>query len=122
MAEKGTNPNGIHDGHRERIFSGYLSVNAHELSDYKLLEMLLYSLIPRGDTCYIARGLLEKFGLLDAVLDADCAQLIEVNGIGEAAAARLCLLGELRKMMYDNLIEDPDDDSTDPTYSVEWVK
>lgn len=99
MAEKGTNPNGIHDGHRGRIFNKYFSVGLERLEEYEKLEILLYPIIPRGDTCYIARNLLERFGSIQAVLEADYTQLAAVEGVGEGLAAEMCLLNELGKMM-----------------------
>lgn len=105
MAERGTNPDGIHDGHRGRVFAKYRAVGANCLSDYERLEIMLYPIIPRGDTCYFALRLLEKFGSLKAILAADYTQLAEVEGIGESLAAELSLLSELSKMVYGDVID-----------------
>ena len=52
------------------------------------LELLLFYAIPRRDTNPIAHRLLDRFGSLSAVLEAEPALLTEVDGISEHS----CLL------------------------------
>lgn len=126
MAEKGTNPDGIHDGHRGRMFNKYFTLGPERLKEYERLEILLYPMIPRGDTCYIASGLLERFGSLQAVLAADYTQLAAVEGVGEGLAAEICLLNEFGKMMsaddmsmrIGRIVYNEDSDSV---YLREWI-
>lgn len=126
MAEKGTNPDGIHNGHRRRIFNKYLAIGIERLKEYEQLEIMLYPIIPRGDTCYIARNLLERFGSIEAVLDAEHTQLAAVEGVGDGLAAEMCLLSELCKMMNSDCISARMgkvvyNEESDSVYSREWI-
>jgi len=76
-------------GHRQRLRDRLLAGGADALADYELLEFLLYSAQPRGDTKPLAKALLKRFGSLPGVLSADPAALTAVDGVGDASAASL---------------------------------
>lgn len=61
-------------------------------NDHEVLELLLYYCIPRRDTNEIAHFLLEQFGSLNAVFEADPADLEAVAGVGEHSAILLTLV------------------------------
>ncbi len=61
-----------------------------------MLELLLTYAIPFKDTKPIAKDLLEKFGGLRAVLDAEIQELTNVSGIGESGAVLIKLVKELK--------------------------
>jgi DNA repair protein RadC len=93
-------------GHRERLRERFREAGTDALSDYELLELLLFRAQPRRDMKPIAKALLEKFGSFAEVIAAPEKRLAEVEGIGEAsvtelkivqAAARRLLHGQLRK-------------------------
>ncbi|MEM1106861.1 MAG: DNA repair protein RadC [Pseudomonadota bacterium] len=83
-------------GHRERLRGKLLTRGPGALDDYELLEALLFAFIPRRDVKPVAKDLLERFGSISAVLSAPRTDLVAVRGIGEAAAAYLCAVHELR--------------------------
>ena len=70
---------------RERLLTG----GAEALADYEVLEYLLFAAIRQGDTKPVAKALLNRFGSLSGVLNADPAALTQVDGIGETTAAAL---------------------------------
>ncbi len=74
-------------GHRERLRQRLISGDETALADYELLELLLCAFIPRRDVKPIAKDLINRFGGVSAVLAAPVKRLVEVNGIGETAAA-----------------------------------
>ncbi|ANU07740.1 RadC family protein [Paraurantiacibacter namhicola] len=78
-----------HTGHRARLRERLLSGGAEALADYEVLEYLLFAGNPRGDTKPAANALLERFGSLAGVLNADAGALQDVSGVGEAAAGAL---------------------------------
>jgi DNA repair protein RadC len=76
------------------------------LSDYELLELLLFRALPRRDVKPLAKTLLVKFGSFAEVIAAPESRLAEVKGLGDAgitelkivqAAASRLLRGALKK-------------------------
>ena len=76
-------------GHRQRLRDRLLTGGAEALADYEVLEYLLFGAFRQGDTKQLAKRLLERFGSLGNVLDADHGALAEVKGMGETSAAVL---------------------------------
>lgn len=91
----------LHGKHRNRMMSRLASTGGFGLDEPQVLEMLLYSVNTRCDTAPIALRLLERFGNLSAVLDADISELIEVKGIGEKSASMLKIV-QLASDFYNN--------------------
>jgi DNA repair protein RadC len=93
-------------GHRDRLRGRFREAGAEALSDYELLELLLFRALPRRDVKPLAKSLLEKFGSFAEVITAPAARLAEVKGLGDsgvtelkivqAAASRL-LRGQVKK-------------------------
>ena len=79
-------------GHRRRLRERFLATAGDGMPDYELLEILLGQAILRQDVKPIAKALVERFGSLAGALTADPAELLQVNGIGEAAATALKLV------------------------------
>ncbi len=76
------------------------------LSDYELLEAVLFRALPRRDVKPLAKTLIATFGSFAEVISAPEARLAEVKGMGEAsitelkivqAAASRLLRGEVKK-------------------------
>jgi DNA repair protein RadC len=85
-----------HDkGHRERLRARYRLSGEAGLQDYELLELLLTYAIPRRDTKLLAKKLLERFGTLTRVFEAEPEALEEIDGIGPQAATLLSLIRPL---------------------------
>lgn len=83
---------GIHDGHRERLRQQFNEFGLDTISDYGVLELLLFHALPRVDTNPIAHRLIDRFGSLEAVFSADIEELQKVQGIGENTAVLIKLL------------------------------
>ena len=73
-------------GHRERLRDRFRQAGPNALSDYELLELLLFRVIPQKDVKPLAKALLAKFGSFAEVIGAPEARLLEVDGVGEATA------------------------------------
>lgn len=56
------------------------------LEPHEVLEYMLYAFVPRKDTNPIAHKLIDKFGSLSQVFDADIESLMQVDGISEVSA------------------------------------
>ena len=86
-------PFGAED-HRARMRDRFVRFG-DAMDDYELLEMALFRALPRRDTRPIAKALLKAFGDLSGVLNAPMKRLSEIDGIGNAAAFELRLVGAL---------------------------
>jgi DNA repair protein RadC len=93
-------------GHRERLCERFREAGADALSDYELLEAVLFRALPRRDVKPLAKTLIATFGSFAEVIAAPRARLAKVKGMGEAsitdlrlveAAASRLLRGEVRK-------------------------
>ena len=87
----------IHGGHRTRMKQRYLHQGLDGFSDHEALELLLYYAIPRADVNPLAHRLIDHFGSLHAVLDAEAAELTEVEGVGESTALLLRFVRDLNR-------------------------
>ena len=82
-----TNP---HAGHRERMRKELIGNGITENTPpHRVLEFLLFYSVPVKDTNKVAHRLLERFGTLSAVLDADEAELLKIEGVGTVTACHL---------------------------------
>jgi len=79
-------------GHRHRLKERFVTGGPEALPDYELLELVLFSAIPRRDTKPVAKRLLERFGSFTEVINAPPERLKEVKGIGDAAVIQLKLV------------------------------
>ena len=87
----------VHKNHRERMRKKYLKVGLDKLEPHEVLEMLLYYVFPRQDTNPIAHNLINTFGSFHGVLEADVEDLMQVDGIGPAAAIFIKLFPDVRR-------------------------
>lgn len=78
------------------------------LADYEILEILLFSAIPRRDVKPIAKELLKKFGSLPALMRAPIHQLQDISGISENTAILLkTVAAAAQRSMKQELINQP---------------
>lgn len=64
------------------------------LYEHELLEILLFNAFQRKNTNPIAHALLDAFGSINGVFNADVEQLCAVEGVGESVALYLKCIGE----------------------------
>ncbi|HEX3430286.1 MAG TPA: DNA repair protein RadC [Rhizomicrobium sp.] len=105
-----------YSGHRQRLRARFREAGAAALSDYELLEVVLFAAIPRRDVKPLAKQLLAKFGSFADVVAASPERLSEFLGdaaiiqlkIVETAALRLLrtrLLGKPALSSWSALLE-----------------
>jgi DNA repair protein RadC len=76
-------------GHRARLRHRLLTVGSEALADHELIELLLFSALPRCDTKPIARAMIARFGSFAAALSAPVNELRGIDGLGDAGVAAL---------------------------------
>lgn len=82
-------------GHRERLRERFSKVGLRGFADYEIVEMLLTLCIPRKDVKPIAKYMVDKFGSVKNILDADISLLNEVKNIGKVSPVAIKFIKEL---------------------------
>jgi DNA repair protein RadC len=76
-------------GHRERLRTRFRKAGEDAVSDYELLELVLFRAIPQRDVKPLAKELVARFGSFAEVMAAPRARLKEIKGIGDAVVDEL---------------------------------
>lgn len=87
----------IHTDHRQRMKKEFLDGGIDSWPDHRVMEMLLFYALPQGDVNPLAHRLIEHFGNVAKVLDADPDKLLKLNGISLHTAALIHFLPALFK-------------------------
>ena len=90
-------PENVHAGHRERQKEKFAQHGLDAFTDVEAVELLLYYTLPRRDTNPLAHRLLDRFGSLKKLMEAQVDELLEVDGVGASTAALFCLVRELNR-------------------------
>lgn len=89
----------MHEGHRARIREQYLKQGMNGMPDHVVLEYFLTCVIPRKDVNDLSHRLLNTFGSLTGVLEADPLRLADVDGVGKTTALFLHSLYDLHRRL-----------------------
>ncbi len=74
----------IHEGHRKRMNEKLAA--GELLQEHEKLEMLLFNAYPRRNTNPVAHALLNTFGSMKGVFEAELKDLVAIEGVGESVA------------------------------------
>jgi DNA repair protein RadC len=86
-------------GHRERLRARFRQAGSDAVSDYELLELVLYRAIPRRDVKPLAKELIATFGSFAEAIAAPPALLERIKGLGEAAITELKVMHAVANRM-----------------------
>lgn len=104
LRETGHDPS----GHRGRLRQRLLYGGDDALADHEVIEYLLMTAVPRRDMKPLARMLIDRFGSLSGVFNADPRALAQVPGMGETTAAALKIVGiAARRLAQARVREEP---------------
>src|SRR5690606_6489892 len=81
-------------GHRNRVREEILNLDLVNISDYKILEFILFLAKPRGDTKPLAKKLIANYGSLAKVLNAPPELLLKEKDVGKSTIATFKILKE----------------------------
>ena len=84
----------MHSGHRSRMRQRVQSKGFEGLEPHEIIEYLLFYVIPRRDVNELAHRLIERFGSVSGVLNAEIPDLTSIPGVGPRTARWLALVGE----------------------------
>ena len=79
----------VHEGHRGRLRERLLKTDFVGADEYQVLEYILTMAIKRRDTNELAHTLINTFGSLSGVMDAEVDDLKTVKGVSETVATFL---------------------------------
>lgn len=92
----------LHQGHRKRVKDRFIKEGLENFNEHQILELLLFFSIPRKDTNEIAHKLINEYGSISRVFDADFNNLLLEEGITENSACLLKLISEVSKFYLKN--------------------
>ncbi len=96
-----------YSGHRDRLRQRFLKSGIDALADYEILELILFSAIPRRDVKPLAKSLIQHFGSFQSVLHASPEQL-ENFGLSEISAVTIRLIqASALHLMKQDLLKRP---------------
>jgi DNA repair protein RadC len=79
---RGDDPETPHyHGHRERLRTRLRDAGPEAIADYELLELILFSAIPRIDVKPLAKALITRFGSFAEAIAAAPERLAEIDGM-----------------------------------------
>ena len=82
-------------GHRQRLRDKFLEHGLEKLTDEEIVELLLTFGTPRRDCKQAARKLLERFGTIRGVFEAERGDLAAIDGIGQANIVAIRFINEV---------------------------
>lgn len=88
------------EGHRKRLRERFVNAGLVGFHDHEILELMLTYAISRKDTKKIAKDLMENFGSIANVLNADIEDLKQVNGVKERTAVFIKFVREMVTTYY----------------------
>mgnify|MGYP006284851821 CR=1 FL=1 len=103
----------LNKGHRERLKERFLKEGIDNFTQHQVLELILFFSLPYKDTNKIAHNLINKYGSISNVFEADFYNLLKEEGIGKHSASLLTLIPSLaRKYFVDKWSDRPVLDSS----------
>lgn len=92
-------------GHRLRLRDRFLNGGVSALAEYEIVELVLMFAIPRKDVKPIAKKLIQKYGGLKQILNADKNELIGIEGLGEHSVCLIKLMRDLIPLYHLQTLE-----------------
>ncbi len=95
-----TEHNTLHEKHRQRLKEKFIEFGGDCLEDHELVELLLFYALPRQNTNELAHKLMNEYGRLSDILEADIESLTAFDGISTHSATLFKLiLASINKYM-----------------------
>jgi DNA repair protein RadC len=95
-------------GHRQRIKEKYRKSGIKGWLDYEVLELALSYAVPRKDTKPIAKELLSRFKTINAILDTEAKELMQIRGVSDHTALFIKLLKEISVLYLEKGLQKKD--------------
>ncbi len=93
-------------GHRRRLKDKFLKYPPASISDYGLLELILFQVIPRRDVKPLAKRLLKRFGNFSNLVHAEREKLSLVDEVTEPVFMQFGIIREiLTRVLSDKIMD-----------------
>ncbi len=92
----------LHEGHRARMRERFRQNGFDGFDEHQIIEMLLFYTCPRKDTNELAHILVNKFGGIAGIMDADFDELTSVSGISENTATLFKIIPKFLSIYYNS--------------------
>jgi DNA repair protein RadC len=76
-------------GHRDRLRKRFREGGSGAVTDYELVELILFRAIPRRDVKPLAKEILAMFGSFAEAITAPPERLMEINGVTDAVVTEI---------------------------------
>ncbi|MGN0665628.1 MAG: RadC family protein [Huintestinicola sp.] len=93
----------LNAGHRGRMREKFLASGFDGFAPHEIIEMLLYYTVPRKDTNKTAHELINRFGSVAGVFNADIEQLTSVTDVSENAAVLFKMIPKILPVYYSDM-------------------
>ena len=90
----------LHTGHRERVRKRFLKSGLNGFEDHQVLEFLLFYCYPRCDTNEIAHRMINEFGTLANLFEADALEIARRCNVTENVAVCVALVPALARHYF----------------------
>lgn len=91
----------LHSNHRERMRKRYLEEGGFAaFEDHQILEFLLFYCIPRKDTNDLAHRLINEYGGMANLIDADPIDIMKRCKVGEGTAILINMIPQLSRRYF----------------------
>lgn len=99
------NNKNVHSGHRQRVKAKFLEAgNLDGFNDIQILELMLFYCIPMKDTNVLAHKLLDNYGSLYNLFNADASDIMNRCGVTENVAVFITMMPHIyRRYMKSKL-------------------
>ncbi|MBQ8781655.1 MAG: RadC family protein [Oscillospiraceae bacterium] len=108
-----TKNDSLHHNHRQRMRERFLDAGLAGFSQHQVLEMLLFYTYPRIDTNEMAHNLINTFGSISAVFDADVEDIVARGKVTMNTAVLFKLITKCQEMYYTYQMEFEPYDNTE---------
>ncbi len=87
----------VHQGHRLRVKERFLNEGLDSFSDHQILELLLFYCIPMKDTNDLSHALIQEFGTLDKLLEANPKDISQRCKVSENTSILISMIPQLTR-------------------------
>lgn len=90
----------LHQGHRQRVRERFLKEGLDAFEDHQILELLLFYCIPMRDTNALAHKMINEFGSLAGLFEADVLDICKRCGVSKNTAVLIAMVPSLARRYF----------------------